>query len=44
MVLEPLGALHVMFALMGAAMVVAGKRLRAGHGLPPPVPEFLASV
>jgi 2-polyprenyl-6-methoxyphenol hydroxylase-like FAD-dependent oxidoreductase len=41
MVLKPLGALHVMFSMMALAMKVMGKKLRAGHGIPPPEPRYL---
>jgi 2-polyprenyl-6-methoxyphenol hydroxylase-like FAD-dependent oxidoreductase len=44
MVLKPLGVLHVMFSMMGLAMKVMGKKLRAGHGIPPPEPRYLGRV
>ncbi|HYO57501.1 FAD-dependent monooxygenase [Archangium sp.] len=44
MVLKPIGVLHVMFTMMGMAMRVMGKKLRAGHGIPPPQPKFLKPV
>jgi 2-polyprenyl-6-methoxyphenol hydroxylase-like FAD-dependent oxidoreductase len=41
MVLKPLPVLHLMFTMLGAAMVFMGKKLRAGHGIAPPVPRYL---
>jgi 2-polyprenyl-6-methoxyphenol hydroxylase-like FAD-dependent oxidoreductase len=41
MVLKPLPALHVMFTMLLVAMKVV-KKLRAGHGVPPPEPRYLA--
>jgi 2-polyprenyl-6-methoxyphenol hydroxylase-like FAD-dependent oxidoreductase len=41
MVLKPKPVLHVMFTLMAGAMAVAGGKLRAGHGIPPPEPRHL---
>jgi 2-polyprenyl-6-methoxyphenol hydroxylase-like FAD-dependent oxidoreductase len=41
MVLKPLPALHVMFTMLLAAMKVV-KKLRGGHGIPPPEPRYLA--
>jgi len=41
MVLKPLPALHVMFTMLLVAMKLV-KKLRAGHGIPPPEPRYLA--
>jgi hypothetical protein len=43
-VLKPQAVLHLMFTMMGAAMVVMGKKLKAGHGIAPPSPRFLTPV
>jgi hypothetical protein len=44
MVLKPVGVLHLMFTMMGAAMLVMGAKLRRGHGLTLPEPKFLKGV
>ena len=41
MVMKPLGALHLMFTLLGAAMALMPGKLGKGHGLTPPEPKFL---
>lgn len=44
MVRKPLPVLHVMFSMMGLAMVLMAKKLRAGHGAVLPVPRFLKAA
>jgi 2-polyprenyl-6-methoxyphenol hydroxylase-like FAD-dependent oxidoreductase len=44
MVLKPIGVLHLMFTMMGAAMLLMGAKLRRGHGLTLPEPKFLKGV
>jgi 2-polyprenyl-6-methoxyphenol hydroxylase-like FAD-dependent oxidoreductase len=44
MVMKPAPVLHVMFTMLGAAMAIMGKRMRAGHGIAPPQPRYLCGV
>ena len=44
LVLKPIGALHMMFTMLGAAMVLMPGKLSKGHGIPPPEPRFLTPV
>ena len=41
MVMKPIGALHLMFTMLGAAMAVMPGKLGKGHGIAPPEPKFL---
>jgi hypothetical protein len=34
----------MMFTMMGLAMKLMEKKLRAGHGIPPPQPRFLTPI
>jgi DNA-binding transcriptional ArsR family regulator len=42
MVLKPLPVLHMMMTVLGLAMKVMGMKIRAGHGIAPSVPHYLA--
>ena len=44
MVLKPAPVLHVMMTMLGLAMRVMGKKIRAGHGIAPPTPKYLTPV
>lgn len=44
MVMKPIPALHIMMTMLGMAMKVMGKKIRAGHGIAPPVPRYLTPV
>lgn len=44
MVLKPLPVLHLMFTMLSVAMVVMAKKLKAGNGIAPPEPKYLAPV
>jgi 2-polyprenyl-6-methoxyphenol hydroxylase-like FAD-dependent oxidoreductase len=44
MVMKPAGVLHVMFTMLRLAMTVMEKKLRAGHGIAPPQPNFLTPL
>jgi 2-polyprenyl-6-methoxyphenol hydroxylase-like FAD-dependent oxidoreductase len=44
MVLKPIGVLHMMFTMLGAAMAVFGGKMTRGHGIAPPEPKFFSQV
>ena len=44
MVMKPAPVLLVMMTMLGLAMTVMGRRIRAGHGIAPPVPKYLTPV
>ena len=44
MVLKPAPVLHLMMTMLGMAMTVMGRKIRAGHGIAPPVPKYLTPV
>ena len=44
MVLKPLGALHVMFTLLGAVMQLAGKKMQGAGGVPAVEPRYLTPL
>jgi 2-polyprenyl-6-methoxyphenol hydroxylase-like FAD-dependent oxidoreductase len=44
MVMKPAPVLHVMMTMLGLAMKVMGKKIRAGHGIAPPAPRYLTPV
>lgn len=44
MVLKPIGALHMMFTMLGLAMTLMPGKLGKGHGIAPPEPKYLKQV
>ena len=44
MVRKPAFVLHLMMTMLGLAMMVMGRKIRAGHGIAPPVPKYLTAV
>src|SRR5262245_30037348 len=44
MVMKPAPVLHIMMSMLGLAMTFMGKKIRAGHGIAPPVPNYLTPV
>jgi 2-polyprenyl-6-methoxyphenol hydroxylase-like FAD-dependent oxidoreductase len=44
MVMKPAFVLHLMMTMLGLAVPVMGRKMRAGHGIAPPVPKYLTAV
>jgi len=44
MVMKPIAVLNAMFSMMDVAMKFIGKKMQAGHGIPPPEPKYLQPV